>query len=104
MAETVTTWIAKGLKSSLVGYAAGGLIQAATVVYLTRITGRTFLEYFEHGQEWGQGGLAGALARQLEQNPRTPFLKEVLRQASDRLVGWVQGARGAGRGGTTNSQ
>ena len=40
VAETVTTLISKALKSSIVGYAAGGLIGAITIAYLTRITGK----------------------------------------------------------------
>ncbi len=95
VAETVATLISKGLKSSVVGYAAGGLIGALTIAYLTRITGRTFLDYFEGGQEWGDGGMPGALARQIDRNGRAEFFKDFLRRSTGKLLGWVAGARQA---------
>ncbi len=99
VAETAATLLARALKSSVVGYAAGGLIGAVTIAYLTRITGRTFLEYFEHGQDWGQGGMPGALARQIDRHGRAEFLKDFVVRSSGKLVGWVAGAarpRGGG--------
>ncbi len=86
-AETVAALIAKALKSSLVGYAAGGLIGAVTIAYLTRITGQTFLDYFEGGQRWGEGGMPGALARQIDRTGRADFLKDFLRRAAEQLLG-----------------
>jgi len=85
LVETATAWISGLFKSTLVGYAAGGMVQAATVAYLTHVTGHAFLGYFERGQDWGDGGMPAALARQFEGKRRTAFFKEFAQQAIDRL-------------------
>ena len=38
------------------------------MAYLTRLTGASFLEYLEHGQAWGEGGMQATLSRQLEES------------------------------------
>lgn len=85
LVETATAWVSGLFKSTVVGYAAGGMVQAATVAYLTHVTGCAFLEYFARGQDWGDGGVNGALARQFQRTKRTTFLKEFVRQAIDRI-------------------
>jgi GTPase SAR1 family protein len=89
--ESAMGMVAGMLKSSLIGYAAGGMVQALTIAYLTRITGRTFLDYFERGQDWGEGGMQGALIRQVELSSRSEFFKEFLSQALSRLTSHVSG-------------
>ncbi|MBV8267499.1 MAG: GTP-binding protein, partial [Planctomycetaceae bacterium] len=46
MVEAATSLIAGLFKSSFVGYAAGGAVQAVSMAYLTHIAGQTFIEYF----------------------------------------------------------
>jgi small GTP-binding protein len=84
--ETASSLIAGIFKSSLVGYAAGGAVQAVTMAYLTHISGLTFAEYFERGQMWGDGGMQAALVRQFDLNSRADFLQEFAKQALDRVV------------------
>ena len=91
--ETVTALVAGALKTSLIGYAAGGLIQAATIAYLTRVTGLTFVDYFESGQDWGDGGLQGALARQIDRNSRADFLRDFLRHNLGKMRRWFNDPR-----------
>jgi uncharacterized protein (DUF697 family) len=86
LVEAATSLIAGVFKSSLVGFAAGGAIQATTMGYLTHIAGQTFTEYFEHGQTWGDGGMQAALIRQFDLNSRADFLREFAQQAMDRVV------------------
>jgi uncharacterized protein len=84
--ETASSLIAGIFKSTLVGYAAGGAVQAVTMAYLTHVSGLTFAEYFERGQTWGDGGMQAALVRQFDLNSRAEFLQEFAKQALDRVV------------------
>jgi uncharacterized protein len=97
--EAATSLIAGLFKSSLVGYAAGGAVQATTMAYLTHISGLTFTEYFERGQSWGDGGMQAALIRQFDLNSRAEFLQDFAKQALDRVVRKVTGGRAASRQG-----
>jgi uncharacterized protein (DUF697 family) len=96
LVETVTAWVSGLFKSTLVGYAAGGMVQAVTVAYLTHVTGHAFYDYFERGQDWGEGGMQAAVARQFEMRKRTEFVKEFARQAFDRLTRRLGPSRPAG--------
>jgi small GTP-binding protein len=86
LVEAATSLVAGLFKSSLVGYAAGGAVQAVTMAYLTHISGLTFAEYFRRGQTWGDGGMQAALTRQFQLNSRAEFLQEFARQAVDRVL------------------
>jgi len=55
--------LGKALKATVVGYVAGGAIEAVSGAYLTRLAGATFVDYFAHGQTWGDGGIQGAVER-----------------------------------------
>src|SRR5262249_19976071 len=81
LVEATTSLIAGIFKSSLVGYAAGGAVQAVSMAYLTHISGETFVEYFRHGQTWGDGGLQAALIHQFDLTSRAEFLQEFAKQA-----------------------
>jgi GTPase SAR1 family protein len=63
--EAVASVLGGLLKFNPLGFAAGGLVQGATMAYLTRLTGESFLEYLEAGQTWGDAGIEGALSRHL---------------------------------------
>ncbi|HEV3166959.1 MAG TPA: GTP-binding protein [Isosphaeraceae bacterium] len=91
--EAATSLIAGIFKSSLVGYAAGGAVQGVTMAYLTHVSGLTFLDYFERGQSWGDGGMQAALVRQFDLNSRADFLQEFAKQALDRVVNRVIGLK-----------
>lgn len=91
--EAATSLVAGVFKSSLVGYAAGGAVQATTMAYLTHISGLTFSEYFERGQSWGDGGMQAALIRQFDLHTRGEFLREFAQQALDRVVRRASAAR-----------
>ncbi|MGE5756803.1 MAG: YcjF family protein [Planctomycetaceae bacterium] len=84
--EAATSLIAGLFKSSLVGYAAGGAVQAVSMAYLTHISGHTFAEYFARGQSWGDGGMQAALIRQFDLNSRAEFLQEFAKQALNRVM------------------
>ncbi len=98
MVEAATSLIAGLFKSSLVGYAAGGAVQAVSMAYLTHISGNTFIEYFARGQSWGDGGMQAALVRQFDLNSRAEFLQEFAKQAIHRVLSHtLKGKQPAGK-------
>ena len=101
LVETATSLIAGIFKSTLVGYAAAGGVQAVSMAYLTHVSGEAFAEYFRGGQTWGDGGMQAALIRQFDLTSRAEFLQEFAKQAvqkvSARLLhGTGQDSRTAG--------
>ncbi len=84
--EAASSLIAGLFKSSLVGYAAGGAVQAVTMAYLTNISGKAFAEYLAQGQNWGDGGMQAAIERQFQLNRRAEFLQEFAMQAVEKVT------------------
>jgi uncharacterized protein len=85
VAEAAASVLAGFLKFNPLGFAAGGLVQAMTMAYLTRLTGDSFLEYLERGQTWGEGGMQETLSRHVEQTRRSEWLLEFAKLAIQRL-------------------
>jgi small GTP-binding protein len=85
LVEATTSLIAGVFKSTLVGYAAGGAVQAVSLAYLTHISGETFAEYFRHGQTWGDGGMQAALIRQFDLTSRAEFIQQFAKQAVQKV-------------------
>ncbi|MFO0891073.1 MAG: DUF697 domain-containing protein [Isosphaeraceae bacterium] len=86
LVETVTSLVAGVFKRTFVGFAAGGAVQAVTMSYLTRVSGRAFIEYFRRGQNWGEDGIDAALLRQFQETSRVEFIQEFATQAVPRLI------------------
>jgi uncharacterized protein len=63
------------LQVNLPTYLLGKGIQGITAAYLTRIAGRSFIEYFRQGQTWGDGGITEVVQTQFELNRKDEFLK-----------------------------
>ena len=63
VAEVTASVLAGFFKFNPLGFAAGGIVQAVTMGYLTRLTGATFVEFLERGQTWGEGGMQKELSR-----------------------------------------
>jgi small GTP-binding protein len=85
IAEAAASVVAGLFKFNPIGFAAGGLVQAVTMAYLTRLTGASFVEFLEQGQIWGEGGMQGNLTRQLEETSRSEWLKQFAKIAIGRL-------------------
>ena len=85
VAEAAASVLAGFFKFNPLGFAAGGLVQAVTMAYLTRLTGASFLEYLEHGQTWGEGGIQATLSRHLEETRRSEWLMQFAKMAIHRL-------------------
>ena len=71
------------LKVNLATYALGKGIQGITAAYLTRIAGRSFIEYFHQGQIWGDGGMTEVVQAQFQLNRKDEFIKTFVHQAID---------------------
>ncbi len=97
LVEASTSLIAGLFKSTLVGYAAGGAVQAVSMAYLAHVSGHAFADYFRHGQSWGDGGMGAALIRQFDLNSRAEFLQEFARQAIHRVLKKAEAPAGGGR-------
>jgi hypothetical protein len=76
IAEAGASVLGGMLKFNPLGFMAGGAVQAVTMAYLTRLTGASFMDYVEHGQTWGEGGMQAALTRHLEATRRTEWLTQ----------------------------
>ncbi len=87
IAEAAASVLAGFLKFNPIGFAAGGLVQAVTMAYLTRLTGNSFIEYLEQGQEWGEGGIEELLSRQVQESRRSEWLLHFAKLAIGRLRG-----------------
>jgi small GTP-binding protein len=85
LVEAATSLIAGIFKSTLVGHAAGGAVQAVSLAYLTHVSGETFAEYFRRGQTWGDGGMQAALIRQFDLTSRAEFLQQFAKQAVQKV-------------------
>ena len=85
VAEAAASVLAGFFKFNPLGFAAGGAVQAVTMAYLTRLTGNSFLEYLERGQNWGEGGMQATLSRQFEETRRSEWLMQFAKLAIQRL-------------------
>ncbi|MGH2414568.1 MAG: YcjF family protein, partial [Microcystaceae cyanobacterium] len=74
------------LQLNVATFIIGRAIQGVTAAYLTRIAGKSFIEYFRHDQDWGDGGMTEVVQRQFQLNRRDEFIKIFIQQAIARVV------------------
>lgn len=74
------------LQMSVGGFIVGRIIQGITAAYLTRIAGKSFIEYFRHDQDWGDGGITEVVQQQFQLNRRDEFIKAFVQEAITRVV------------------
>jgi uncharacterized protein len=79
--EVVTT----ALELSVGGYVVGKSIQSVSAAYLTRIAGKSFVQYFRNDQDWGDGGITAVVKQQFELNRRDEFVKAFVKEAIAQL-------------------
>lgn len=80
--ELLTT----ALQLSVGGFVIGRAIEGVSAAYLTRIAGRSFIEYFRHDQDWGDGGITEVVQRQFQLNRRDEFVKAFIQDAIAKVV------------------
>ncbi|NET35958.1 MAG: DUF697 domain-containing protein [Cyanothece sp. SIO1E1] len=61
-------------------------IQGVSAAYLTRIAGKSFIEYFSRDQDWGDGGMSEVVQQQFQLNRRDEFIKAFIQEAITRVV------------------
>jgi hypothetical protein len=71
---------------TVVGLVLKATIQSVTAAYLTRIAGKSFIEYFSRDRDWGDGGIAEVVQRQFQLNRRDEFLKIFVQEAVNRVM------------------
>jgi uncharacterized protein (DUF697 family) len=86
--------LGKALKATVVGYVAGGAIEAVTGAYLTRVSGDAFIDYFAHGQDWGEGGMQGAIEERFRLVGSQDFITSFIEEATRRVL--ASGSPGSG--------
>lgn len=79
--EIITT----ALQMSVGGFVVGKTVQSISAAYLTRIAGKSFIEYFRHDQDWGDGGITEVVQRQFQLNRRDEFVKAFVQEAIAKL-------------------
>lgn len=85
-----TELLGKTLKATVVGFVAGGAIEAVAGAYLTRLSGGAFIDYFAEDQDWGDGGMQGAIERQFALQKKDTFLRAFVKEATERVLGLDQ--------------
>jgi uncharacterized protein len=79
--EVVTT----ALELSVGGYVVGKSIQSVSAAYLTRIAGKSFIQYFRNDRDWGDGGITAVVKQQFDLNRRDEFVKAFVKEAIAQL-------------------
>ncbi|WP_316434226.1 GTP-binding protein [Leptolyngbya sp. NK1-12] len=74
------------LQTNVATFLVGRAIQGVTAAYLTRIAGKSFIEYFRQNQQWGDGGMTEVVQEQFRLNRRDEFVKAFLQEAVTRVV------------------
>lgn len=77
--------VSTALQFSVGGYVVGTAVQSVSAAYLTRIAGKSFIEYFSHDQDWGDGGITEVVQQQFQLNRRDEFIKTFIQEALFKL-------------------
>lgn len=70
-----------GLQANLATAVAGKLLQGVSAAYLTRIAGKSFVDYFENQQDWGDGGMQAVVEKHYRLNRRDQVMQQFVQQA-----------------------
>ncbi|MEA5554796.1 GTP-binding protein [Anabaena cylindrica UHCC 0172] len=78
--------LSTALQLNIATFLIGRAIQGVTAAYLTRIAGKSFIEYFRHDQDWGDGGMTEVVQQQFQINRRDEFIKVFIQEAIAKVV------------------
>jgi small GTP-binding protein len=78
--------LVKALQFNVATYVVGKVIQGITAAYLTRIAGKSFVEYFRQDQDWGDGGITEVVQRQFQLSRKDEFVKAFIKDAIVKVV------------------
>jgi uncharacterized protein len=82
----VLTLVTTFLEVSIVGLVLGRAIQGVSAAYLTRIAGKSFIEYFRQDQNWGDGGMTEVVQRQFQLERKDEFMRAFIKDAIVNVV------------------
>jgi GTPase SAR1 family protein len=74
------------LQTNVGTFVIGRAIHGVTAAYLTRIAGKSFIEYFRHNQQWGDGGMTEVIQQQFQLNRRDEFIRGFVQDAIARVI------------------
>jgi GTPase SAR1 family protein len=75
------TLVSTTLQLSVGGIIVSRAIQGVSAAYLTHIAGKSFIEYFRHNQDWGDGGITEVVQRQFQLNRKDKFIRSFVQEA-----------------------
>lgn len=78
--------VSTALQFNMTTLAIGKVIQGISAAYLTRVAGRSFIEYFRHDQDWGDGGITEVVQRQFQLNRKDEFIKGFIQDAMTKAI------------------
>ncbi len=78
--------LARALQFHFATYIVGKAIQAVSAAYLTRIAGKSFIEYFKRDRNWGDGGMTEVVQQQFQLTRKDEFVKAFVKDAISRVV------------------
>ncbi len=78
--------VSTALQLNVATLVVGRAIQAVSAAYLTRIAGKSFIEYFRHDQDWGDGGMTEVVQRQFQLTHRDEFVKQFVQDAFTKII------------------
>jgi uncharacterized protein len=78
--------LSTALQFHVATYLVGKAIQGVTAAYLTRIAGKSFVEYFRQDRDWGDGGMTEVVQRQFKLVQKEEFMKAFVKDAIARVV------------------
>ncbi len=78
--------LARVLQTNVATFVVGKAIQGVTAAYLTRIAGKSFIEYFSNDQDWGDGGITEVVQEQFQLSKKDEFVKDFVGEALLKVV------------------
>ncbi|NET17387.1 MAG: DUF697 domain-containing protein, partial [Okeania sp. SIO1H6] len=78
--------ISTALQLTIATFLIGKAIQGVSAAYLTRIAGKSFIEYFSHNQDWGDGGITEVVQTQFQLTRKDEFVKLFIQDALAKVV------------------
>jgi small GTP-binding protein len=78
--------VAGALSLNVATLVVGRAIQGIVAAYLTRIAGKSFIEYFRQDQDWGDGGMTEVVQRQFQLTRKEEFLTAFVKDAFNKVV------------------
>ena len=84
--EGAVQLVAKVLQLNVATLLVGKAVQGVSAAYLTRIAGKSFIEYFRHDRDWGDGGITEVVQRQFQLTRKDEFMKAFVKDAIARVV------------------